>query len=75
MRSPLSSQLFYSLTVFFSTSADPRWGRGQETPGEDPTVNGAYAAAFVAGLQGDRAANGGFLRTSACLKHLAAYRS
>ena len=30
---------------------DPRWGRGQETPGEDPTLNGAYAAAFVRGMQ------------------------
>eukprot|EP00850_Spirogloea_muscicola_P007060 SM000035S13040 [mRNA] locus=s35:66691:73261:+ [translate_table: standard] len=31
---------------------DPRWGRGQETPGEDPLVASKYAAAYVTGLQG-----------------------
>ncbi|KAJ4849733.1 putative beta-D-xylosidase 6 [Turnera subulata] len=31
---------------------DPRWGRGQETPGEDPMVASAYAIAYVKGLQG-----------------------
>lgn len=31
---------------------DPRWGRGQETPGEDPLVVSKYAAYFVRGLQG-----------------------
>ncbi len=51
---------------------DPRWGRGQETPGEDPTLNGEYAVQYVTGLQGDEHANG-YLRTSACLKHYAAY--
>ena len=30
---------------------DPRWGRGQEVAGEDPTVLAAYARAFVTGLQ------------------------
>lgn len=30
---------------------DPRWGRGQETPGEDPYVTGQYAANFVRGMQ------------------------
>lgn len=32
---------------------DPRWGRGQETPGEDPLLTAEYAVAFVRGLQGD----------------------
>ena len=32
---------------------DPRWGRGQETPGEDPMVTGKYAVSFVRGIQGD----------------------
>lgn len=32
---------------------DPRWGRGQETPGEDPMVASAYAIEFVRGFQGD----------------------
>ncbi|KAI8548244.1 hypothetical protein RHMOL_Rhmol07G0258200 [Rhododendron molle] len=32
---------------------DPRWGRGQETPGEDPLVSGRYAVSYVRGIQGD----------------------
>ena len=31
---------------------DPRWGRGQETPGEDPLVASAYAVEYVKGFQG-----------------------
>lgn len=31
---------------------DPRWGRGQETPGEDPMVTSAYAIEYVKGFQG-----------------------
>lgn len=49
---------------------DPRWGRGQETPGEDPTLNGEYAKAFVSGMQGD---DPKYIRASSCLKHYAAY--
>jgi beta-glucosidase-like glycosyl hydrolase len=49
---------------------DPRWGRGQETPGEDPKINGDYAVAYVSGLQGSDKT---YLKTSACLKHYAAY--
>jgi hypothetical protein len=50
---------------------DPRWGRGQETPGEDPTMNGEYATQFVTGMQTDQSS--GFIKASACLKHYAAY--
>ncbi|KAM7277775.1 hypothetical protein ACFE04_004909 [Oxalis oulophora] len=50
---------------------DPRWGRGQETPGEDPVVAGKYAAAYVQGLQGDGAGNR--LKVAACCKHYTAY--
>lgn len=32
---------------------DPRWGRGQETYGEDPYLTAALAVAFIRGLQGD----------------------
>jgi beta-glucosidase-like glycosyl hydrolase len=31
---------------------DPRWGRGQETYGEDPVLTGTMATAYVHGLQG-----------------------
>ena len=52
---------------------DPRWGRNQEVPGEDPTLTSAYAAAFVTGLQGGAAARrGGPLTIAACCKHFLA---
>lgn len=50
---------------------DPRWGRGQETPGEDPVVAGKYAASYVRGLQGNAAGNR--LKVAACCKHYTAY--
>mmetsp|Transcript_18126 Transcript_18126/g.43550 ORF Transcript_18126/g.43550 Transcript_18126/m.43550 type:complete len:739 (+) Transcript_18126:71-2287(+) len=50
---------------------DPRWGRGQETPGEDPVLNGEYAANFVPGMQEGEDTN--YIKSSACLKHFAAY--
>lgn len=34
---------------------DPRWGRGQETPGEDPMVVSAYSIEYVRGFQGAKA--------------------
>ncbi|XP_062183467.1 probable beta-D-xylosidase 7 [Phragmites australis] len=51
---------------------DPRWGRGQETPGEDPATASRYAVAFVRGLQGN-SSTAGLLQTSACCKHATAY--
>jgi len=45
---------------------DPRWGRGQETYGEDPYLTSIIGAAFVKGLQGDHPK---YLKTSACAKH------
>nr|AAS17751.2 beta xylosidase [Fragaria x ananassa] len=50
---------------------DPRWGRGQETPGEDPVLSAKYAASYVKGLQGDGAGNR--LKVAACCKHYTAY--
>ncbi|KAF3456313.1 hypothetical protein FNV43_RR00963 [Rhamnella rubrinervis] len=50
---------------------DPRWGRGQETPGEDPVLAGKYAASYVKGLQGNAAGNR--LKVAACCKHYTAY--
>eukprot|EP01084_Bolivina_argentea_P283724 486013_1 len=49
---------------------DPRWGRGQETPGEDPFVTSRYAIGFVKGMQGS---DNKYLKTSACCKHFADY--
>ncbi|XP_031121321.1 beta-xylosidase/alpha-L-arabinofuranosidase 2-like [Ipomoea triloba] len=52
---------------------DPRWGRGQEVPGEDPTLTGKYAAAFVRGLQERDDGNEEKLKVAACCKHYTAY--
>jgi beta-glucosidase len=49
---------------------DPRWGRGQETYGEDPVLTGEMGAAFVRGLQGD---DPRYLKTAACAKHFAVH--
>jgi beta-glucosidase len=49
---------------------DPRWGRGQETWGEDPLLTGEMASAFVRGLQGDHPK---YLKTAACAKHYAVH--
>ena len=49
---------------------DPRWGRGQETWGEDPYLTGEMGSAFVAGMQGDDPA---YLKTAACAKHFAVH--
>ena len=46
---------FYGLTFFapnINIFRDPRWGRGQETYGEDPFLTGRMAVAFVSGMQG-----------------------
>ncbi|KAL8138961.1 hypothetical protein V2J09_004962 [Rumex salicifolius] len=51
---------------------DPRWGRGQETPGEDPVVAAKYAASYVRGLQGN-GGGGDRLKVAACCKHYTAY--
>ena len=45
---------------------DPRWGRAEEVPSEDPLVNGAYGHNFVAGFQGDMK---GYRRANAVVKH------
>jgi beta-glucosidase len=49
---------------------DPRWGRGQETWGEDPTLTGEMGAAFVRGLQGDHPQ---YMKAAACAKHYAVH--
>ena len=49
---------------------DPRWGRGQETYGEDPFLTAMLAKAFVHGLQGD---DPKYLKAAACAKHFAVH--
>lgn len=49
---------------------DPRWGRGQETYGEDPFLTSMLAKAFVHGLQGD---DPKYLKAAACAKHFAVH--
>ncbi|CAI0400283.1 unnamed protein product [Linum tenue] len=57
---------------------DPRWGRGQETPGEDPLLVSRYGVNYVKGLQdtGEGVITGGHnsrLKVSSCCKHYTAY--
>lgn len=49
---------------------DPRWGRGQETYGEDPFLTAMLAKAFVRGLQGE---DPKYLKAAACAKHFAVH--
>src|SRR3569833_1445748 len=49
---------------------DPRWGRGQETYGEDPYLTATIGSAFVRGLQGDDPSH---LKASATAKHFAVH--
>lgn len=49
---------------------DPRWGRGQETYGEDPYLSGVMGSATVRGMQGD---NVKYLKTHSCAKHYAVH--
>jgi beta-D-xylosidase 4 len=61
--------------VFFTPNVnifrDPRWGRGQETPGEDPFLTSQYVYEFVDGLQ--RGDDERYLKVAAVCKHYAAY--
>ncbi|HEX8717878.1 MAG TPA: glycoside hydrolase family 3 C-terminal domain-containing protein [Gemmatimonadaceae bacterium] len=49
---------------------DPRWGRGQETYGEDPFLTGTLAVQFIRGMQGDDST---YLKTIATVKHFAVH--
>jgi len=65
---------WYQGLTFFSPNInilrDPRWGRGQETYGEDPYLSGRMGSAFVRGLQGS---DSGYLKAAACAKHFAVH--
>ncbi len=64
----------YQGLVFWSPNInivrDPRWGRGQETYGEDPFLTGAIGTAFVRGMQGS---DPRYLKTIATAKHYAVH--
>jgi beta-glucosidase len=70
---------FYSPTI--NLARDPRWGRDDETFGEDPLLTAQIAGQFVNGMEGkDRNGNllhagGGYLKTITTLKHFAANNS
>ena len=49
---------------------DPRWGRGQETYGEDPFLTAELGKSFVKGLQGD---DPRYLKAAGCAKHYAVH--
>ncbi|HEY1904179.1 MAG TPA: glycoside hydrolase family 3 C-terminal domain-containing protein [Terracidiphilus sp.] len=64
---------YYGLTVWspnINIFRDPRWGRGQETYGEDPFLTSRMGVAFVTGIQGD---NPKYFRAIATPKHYAVH--
>ena len=65
---------FNDLLTFWSPvvnmARDPRWGRTQESYGEDPFLSGTMGVQFVKGLQGDHPR---YLKTVASPKHFAVY--
>jgi beta-glucosidase len=72
MRDNLHS-IFFGLTIWspnINIFRDPRWGRGQETYGEDPFLTSRMGVAFVDGLQGD---DPHYFRTIATPKHYAVH--
>jgi beta-glucosidase len=66
-------EMFFGLTFWapnINIFRDPRWGRGQETYGEDPFLTGRMAVAFVTGMQGD---DPRYLRVVSTPKHFAVH--
>jgi beta-glucosidase len=65
--------IYYGLTIWspnINIFRDPRWGRGQETYGEDPFLTARLGVAFVKGLQGDDPT---YFKTIATPKHYAVH--
>jgi beta-glucosidase len=68
-----STDWYRGLTVWspnINIFRDPRWGRGQETYGEDPFLTGRLGVAFITGLQG---ADPNYFKTIATPKHFAVH--
>ena len=67
-------QIYHGLTVWtpnINIFRDPRWGRGQETYGEDPYLTYRMGSSVVNGLQGDTTQK--YDKLHACLKHFAVH--
>ncbi len=68
------TQRLYQGLTFWSPNVnifrDPRWGRGQETFGEDPFLSGTIGVAYIKGLQGNHPR---YLKVAACAKHFAVH--
>uniref|UniRef100_A0A5B7B2L2 Putative beta-xylosidase/alpha-L-arabinofuranosidase 2-like n=1 Tax=Davidia involucrata TaxID=16924 RepID=A0A5B7B2L2_DAVIN len=67
----LSGLTFWSPNI--NIVRDPRWGRAQETPGEDPLLTSKYGSAYVRGLQQRDDGDKDRLKVAACCKHYTAY--
>jgi beta-glucosidase len=68
-----TSERYWGLTYWtpnINIFRDPRWGRGQETYGEDPYLTAMLGTAIVKGLQGDDPV---YLKSAACAKHFAVH--
>jgi beta-glucosidase len=66
-------EMFFGLTFWapnINIFRDPRWGRGQETYGEDPFLTGRMGVAFVTGIQGD---DPKYLKLTSTPKHYAVH--
>jgi beta-glucosidase len=66
-------QRYQGLTIWspnINLFRDPRWGRGQETYGEDPFLTGHIAVQFIRGLQGD---DPKYFKTISTVKHFAVH--
>ena len=73
-RDPQGSAQYHGLTVWtpnINIFRDPRWGRGQETYGEDPYLTARMGYAVVKGLQGPDSTK--YDKLHACLKHYAVH--
>ena len=68
-----NSQKYTGLTFWspnINIFRDPRWGRGQETYGEDPFLTGRLGVAFIEGVQGNDPT---YIKAMACAKHYAVH--
>jgi beta-glucosidase len=66
-------RIYHGLTYWtpnINIFRDPRWGRGQETYGEDPFLTASLGKNFVKGLQGSDA---NYLKAAGCAKHFAVH--